>query len=81
MSWSTSDERHFINGLSYHRGKAIFPTDKERLDLLIGYRDGILLRSNWGDMDREQVLAHVNEKIANYPKHIPAYQPKQGDKK
>jgi len=60
--WTTKDELSFLKGLgTFHVDGKKNP--KPRLPLLKKYKKTIGCRSDWGDMDKEIILAFVNAEI------------------
>ena len=63
-SGSTKQELLYIE----HMGRNVWydawkNTPRARIGMLIGYRKGALLRSDWGITDREIILHYVDEQI------------------
>jgi len=53
---STIDEINFLSKIGTHAEKPNGPTAKE---LLIGYINAASLRTNWGSMNRSEVMKHA----------------------
>ncbi len=68
MSWGTLKEKNFINTMgTYYRGNAIQREldPKERYHkLLIGYREAMKHRANWGDIDPIAIKQYVEWRLA-----------------
>lgn len=65
--WGTQSELTFVDNLGNwkDRGKLVL-TAATKITLLTGYRQGLMLRTEWREMSRAELLAHVDEQLANY---------------
>jgi hypothetical protein len=68
MTWSTLKEKDFIDKMgSFYTGGAI-PRERDPKkryhQLLIGYREGMKHRVNWGDIDPIAIKQYVEWRIA-----------------
>lgn len=65
--WNTTSEIAFLDGLGEwrDRGKGTLRA-RDKVDLLKSYREGVARRTDWGDMDRAEILKHVDEQIMLY---------------
>ena len=68
--WTTTDEKQFIDGLGTHVlgvGDSSFsPKDVDlavRAGFLIKYAKSMQNRARWGDIDKDEILQYVKEKI------------------
>jgi len=75
MSWSTTDEIRFINGLGQHRNPSAVISFEEKLEHLIRYLEGMEHRVVWGSINSNEVRAYALSRIEYYQKLI-ARQPK-----
>jgi len=65
MTWGTGDELRFLRGIGIYSNDTRNRTpDKFRLDLLVGYRQGMKHRTDWDKIDRESVRTYVDGEIA-----------------
>lgn len=64
--WSTTDEIRFINGLGHHRDRRTVPSFEKKLTLLRGYLQGCQLRTKWVGLNREEIVAYVENRIDYY---------------
>ena len=65
--WSTQDEIEFLDGVGKEWRKQDGPQDPNlRFKCLMGYRDSILKRSNWGDINRNEIVKYLNKILADY---------------
>jgi len=65
MSWKTETEIAFIKGIGMdvHGAKCDRVMLSTRKKLLEGYLNGIKYRENWGDMDKNVVIAFAREEL------------------
>lgn len=63
--WSMRDELAFIDNIGFWRGP-VEMTAHQKVELLQGYRRGLELRKQWVNLDREQLLQHVDKLISHY---------------
>ena len=67
IHWSTQDEIEFLDGVGKEWRKQDGPQDPNlRFKCLMGYRDSILKRSNWGDINRNEIVKYLNKILADY---------------
>jgi hypothetical protein len=65
--WSTQAEIEFLDGIGKKwRGQDFAQDPNLRLKCLMGYRDSILNRSNWGDIDRDEIVKYLNKILVDY---------------
>ena len=68
MTWGTLKEKDFIDKMgSFYKGDAVQrePDPKKRYHkLLIGYREGMKRRVNWGDIDPIAIKQYVEWRLA-----------------
>jgi hypothetical protein len=57
-SWSTEAELHFLDDLGAHTG-----VTRDPAPLLRGYLAGAEKRTDWGNMDRDAVIAHAKKRL------------------
>lgn len=72
MTWSTTDELAFIEGLGLHRDRSLTPQithNEERLRLLRGYLAGLKLRTNMTGLDRAALEARATALIEQLTKN------------
>lgn len=62
-SGSTKQELLYIEHMGRNVWHDKWPKPKKRIEMLRGYRNGALLRTEWGVMDREIILHYVDEEI------------------
>lgn len=55
--WTTYDEIKFINKLGYNKNK------KGRLESLKKYKVNLFKRVEFGDIDRNEIIKHINSEI------------------
>lgn len=60
--WRTADELAFIRGLGFHRG-ALSRTPTGRLNLLQGYREACTQRTDWDDLDDDEISVFLMRSI------------------
>jgi hypothetical protein len=68
MTWATLKEKNFIDRMgTFYKGSAVQrePDPKKRYHkLLIGYREGMKHRVNWGDIDPIAIKQYVEWRLA-----------------
>ena len=68
LTWGTMKEKDFIDKMgSFYKGGAVprEPDPKKRYHkLLIGYREGMKHRVNWGDIDPIAIKQYVEWRLA-----------------
>ena len=66
----TQAEKHFIDNLGIwkfigeKRRYRREITNKEKVELLVGYKIGLRKRSKWGAIEKEEIIEHLDQKIA-----------------
>jgi hypothetical protein len=61
--WNMPDEFTFIDHLGCWTNSQPLSVGR-KLDLLYGYRKGLDLRTDWGNLNRHEIEAYVNREIA-----------------
>ena len=61
----TAAEKHFIDELgNWHKRSR--SNGSLRLRCLLGYRDSIIHRKNWGDINRSEIIRYLNRALKGY---------------
>ena len=63
--WDTDDEKMFIDTLGEHSPQKEL-TAGRRLWLLIKYREALRNREEWGYVDRDKVMKHLERRITEF---------------
>lgn len=58
FGWDTEDEKEFIDEMGHREGN-----DMPRIVLLARYLECCSKRSDWGKMDKDEVLNYIKESI------------------
>lgn len=66
--WSTQAEMEFLDdaGKGKWRKQEGARDPDLRFKCLMGYRDSIFKRSNWGDIDRQEIILYLNKLLEPY---------------
>lgn len=72
MTWTTQDEKHFIDRLgNWDPLRAV--TNRSRKARVIDYIRASTLREDWGQMDSEAVKAHARARLGELTLRIQQY--------
>lgn len=66
--WSTTDEIFFIQNLGEHTEKK--KDKKEIIKAVLGYKDSLDKRWNWGRLDKNRIYDAINEKASKLMKRF-----------
>jgi hypothetical protein len=72
-SWTTEDEKKFIDQLGNCSPLRVVQTNRARLARTKDYLHTIKLRSDWGSIDREAVAAHARARVLQLTERIQQY--------
>jgi hypothetical protein len=56
-TWITKDEKKFINEMLRNKPKI------KRIEALNNYIQGCLLREKWGDINRNEIIDYITQKL------------------
>lgn len=60
-TWGTPDEIAFIDSLGLNTSDVVLV---DRLPLLLSYKRGLSLRTTWTNLNRAEIEAHLDKRIA-----------------
>ncbi len=64
--YATRHEQKFLDGLGTYRDSMGILCETSREDLLKGYLQGAMRRTDWGDIDSKTIIARVQSELGDH---------------